>query len=242
MPAKPKTYDLYLESGPKRRKTMVHVLELLGCMASGPTTEDALAATPDAIDSYRRFLARHSEKIEVNAPIKTRVAEHQTEGMWMGNGSPYVTFGPDLKPIAARELETLLGRLHATRETLASWAASRTAKQLDAKPADGRSARSILLHVMTGPGDYLSASVGGAKGFGRVRTQAERREMSLANAFRTIEKMAAEMVRRTTAEQRRAVIQQTHTQRTLRKAMRRMLEHDWEHLSELSRRAGGPTL
>ena len=242
MPAKPKTYALYLESGPKRRKTMVHVLDLLGCIATGPTTEDALAATPDAIDAYRRFLARHGEKIDTSAPIKTRVAEHQTEGMWMGNGSPYVTFAPDLKPITARELEVFLGRLHATREVLASWASSRTAKQLDAKPADGRTARSILLHVMPGPGDYLSASVGGAKGFGRVRTQAERGEIPIAEGFRMIEKMAADLVRGTTAAQRKAVIQKPNTQRTLRKAMRRMLEHDWEHLSELSRRAGGPTL
>jgi hypothetical protein len=29
-------HDLYLESGPKRRKTMVHVLDLLGCVAVGP--------------------------------------------------------------------------------------------------------------------------------------------------------------------------------------------------------------
>ena len=242
MPAKTKTYALYLESGPKHRKTMVHVLDLLGCIATGPTTEEALAATPDAIDAYRRFLARHGEKLDVAARINTRIAEHQTEGMWMGQGSPYVTFSPDLKPIAARELAVLLGRLHATRESLASWAASRTDKQLDATTADGRSARSILLHVMTGPGDYLSAAIGGAKGFSRIHTQAERGEIPLGDAFRTIEKMAADLVRGTTPEQRKAVVQQPNTQRTLRKAMRRMLEHDWEHLTELARRRGGPQL
>ena len=43
------TYALYLESGPRRRKTMVHALDLLGCVAVGPTTEDALAATPDEV-------------------------------------------------------------------------------------------------------------------------------------------------------------------------------------------------
>ena len=42
-------YALYLESGPKHKKTMVHVLGLLGCIAQGPTTEAALEAAPQAI-------------------------------------------------------------------------------------------------------------------------------------------------------------------------------------------------
>ena len=72
------TYDLYLESGPRRRKTMVHVLDLLGCVAVGPTTDDAIAATPEAIRAYRRFLCRHGEDIDPDAPFDTRVAEHIT--------------------------------------------------------------------------------------------------------------------------------------------------------------------
>ncbi len=32
------TYELYLESGPRRRKTMVHVLDLRGRVAAGRTT------------------------------------------------------------------------------------------------------------------------------------------------------------------------------------------------------------
>ena len=57
------TYALYLESGPQRRKTMVHALDLLGCVAVGPTTDAALAATPAAIRAYLRFLARHGEPL-----------------------------------------------------------------------------------------------------------------------------------------------------------------------------------
>lgn len=72
MPAKPKPYALYLESGPKKRKTMVHVIDLLGCVATGPTTDAALDATPAAIDAYRRFLARHGEPIAAGAPAATR--------------------------------------------------------------------------------------------------------------------------------------------------------------------------
>ena len=50
------TYRLYLESGPKKKKTMVHVLELLGCIAKGPITDEALSSTPGAIRAYLRFL------------------------------------------------------------------------------------------------------------------------------------------------------------------------------------------
>ena len=38
------TYALYLESGPQRRKTTAHALDLLGGVAVGPTTDAALAA------------------------------------------------------------------------------------------------------------------------------------------------------------------------------------------------------
>ena len=50
------TYKLYLESGPRKKRTMVHVLDLLGCIAKGSTTEEALDNTPGAIRAYLRFL------------------------------------------------------------------------------------------------------------------------------------------------------------------------------------------
>ena len=96
-------YLLYLESGPKRRKTMVHVLDLLGCIANGPTTEEALEATPEAIRAYLRFLRRHGEAVDPEAAFDTKVAEHITEGEWLGNGSPSVLFGPDLRPVSKAE-------------------------------------------------------------------------------------------------------------------------------------------
>jgi predicted RNase H-like HicB family nuclease len=65
---------LYLESGPQRRKTMVHVPALLGCMANGATTEEALDATPHAICAYLRFLRRAGEGADPDEPFDTRVA------------------------------------------------------------------------------------------------------------------------------------------------------------------------
>lgn len=42
-------YELYLETGLPRCKTMVHVLDLLSCIAQGPTMEDTPEATPRGI-------------------------------------------------------------------------------------------------------------------------------------------------------------------------------------------------
>jgi predicted RNase H-like HicB family nuclease len=235
-------YRLYLESGPKRRTTMVHVPELLGCMANGPTTEEALDATPEAIRAFLGFLKGAGEEVDAEAPFTTTVVEHITEGIWLGNGSPYVTYPPDLEPVSEADVNLLAHRYQYLRERLAAWAKTQTDTALDMSPEKGRTARGILLHVLPGPGGYLSPITGGSSGYSRLQVQAERGEVGLADAIRQIGSKAGEQIRSTTSEQRSAVIQRPKEIRTLRKALRRTLEHDWEHLRELSRRPGGPVI
>ncbi|MBV9099921.1 MAG: hypothetical protein JOZ46_00635 [Candidatus Dormibacteraeota bacterium] len=238
-------YGLYLESGPKRRTTMVHVLDLLGCIANGPTTDAAMEATPGAINAYRRFLAAHGETIKADEPFEVRVVEHITEGDWLGNGSPYLVFPPDLQPLTPVEAKRYLQRFAFLSEALAAWAETQSGRALDAKPrAGGRTARAVLLHALGSPGAYLSSALGGAPGFSRLATSAERGETPLPEAFRQVADMASSLVSSTTPQQRAAVRALSGGERryTLRKAVRRMLEHHWEHLAELSRRPGGPGL
>jgi predicted RNase H-like HicB family nuclease len=244
-----RTYDLFLESGPKRRKTMVHVLDLLGCVAIGPTTEEALDATPQAIRAFVRFLARagvpagDQPPVDPQAPFPMTIAEHVTEGEWLGNGSPYLVFEPDLRPVDEPELDTLLMRFGALCEALAAWAEAQSPADLDAAPdIRGRTARAILLHVLGSIGGYLAAALEGAPGFSALAGAAERGDIPLHDALRRVAVMASERVRATTPEERSAVRQRPKDVRTLRKALRRMLEHTWEHLAELSRRPGGPPL
>jgi len=237
------TYDLYLESGPRRRKTMVHVLDLLGCVAVGPITEEAIDAAPEAIRLFRRFLHRHGEPVGPDAPFDTRIAEHVTTGAWLGNGSPYVVFGPDLDPLTEEEVETFMHRFQWMREDLARWAEAQTDGYLDTRPATGgRPARAILLHVLGPTGAYLSSALGSAPGFSRVHGAAERGEMPLPEALRRSATLAADRLHTITPAERSSVRDLPSGPRTLRKALRRMLEHDWEHLAELSRRPGGPAL
>jgi uncharacterized protein with von Willebrand factor type A (vWA) domain len=188
-------------------------------------------------------MARHGEPFDASAPVETAVVEHITEGEWLGNGSPYLMFRPDLEPIAEPELEMLVRRFLAMQETLAAWSTTQSRASLDAAPSGGgRPGRAVLLHVLGATGGYLSAALGGAPGFGPIAGAAERGRMDITDALRRVGELAAERVRATTAEERRAIRERPHDRRTLRKALRRMLEHDWEHLAELSRRPGGPQL
>jgi len=236
----PADYALYLESGPKRRKTMVHVLDLLGCVAVGPTTEAAIEATPEAIRAYLRFLQRCGEDADPGAPLTTHVEEHITEGMWLGNGSPYLMYKPDYQPVTAAEVETLTRRFHEMRSLLAAWAAQQAPESLDADTKAGRRNRAILLHVLAAAGNYASPQVGGIPGNSKVVTATERGELSLADGLRESEALIFDALRATTGQQRMEVVTHGQITRSLRKAIRRTLEHDWEHVAELSRRLGGP--
>ena len=237
------TYDLFLESGPRRKTTMVHVLALLGCVANGPTTEAALDATSDAIAAYRRFLARHGEEIDPDEPFAARIIEHITEGEWLGNGSPYVTFAPDLVPLTEPEIGLYLNRLHGMTDELVTWAAGLPDEQLDALPDErGRPARAILFHLIGARGAALSYALGGAPKFSRLRGAVERGELPLPVALRESAALVDEYLRQSSPEQRRHVRELNGNRYTVRKAVRRILEHDWEHLRELTRRPGGPAL
>lgn len=237
------TYGLYLESGPRKRRTMVHVFDPLGCIATGPTTEEALAATPDAIAAYRRFLQRAGEPVAIDEPIDLEIVEHITEGTWLGNGSPYAIFTPDFEPVTADELRLYLDRFHHLRGELAAWAGQQTEAELDESPGPKeRPAREMLLHVLGATPSYISGALGGAPGFSAIRNAAERGEIGLADALRRSEERVRELVLAAPADARSGVRQLSGGPRTLRQALRRTLEHDWEHLVELSRRPGGPAI
>lgn len=231
-----KPFDLYLESGPKRRKTLVHIPDLLGCVASGATTDAALAATPDAIRAYRAFLARHGESIAVDTPIETQVVEHITEGDWLGNGSPYIHFSIDLAPLSSGEIGVFLDHIRWLHDDIAGWLERHTTTLDTAPPGGGRPARDIALHVLGASGTYLASALGSAPGFSRLHTQAERGDLPLADALRQAAELVASRIYSTTKEDRSAMRQLPSGVYTMRKALRRTLEHAWEHLAELERR------
>lgn len=229
------TYKLYLESGPMHKKTMVHVLDLLGCVANGPTTEEALKRTPHAIREYLRFLKRHGEVVDPEQEITTEVAEHITEGMWLGNGDPSILFPPDREPLTREALETYLRRLEWSRAEMLELVSPLSEEELDVRPEKGRPVRAILGHV-------LGAEYGYTRYFGKldtVRGPDTERPRSKEELLEWMGVVRASELRKmrslgdrelAKAPGKGKYIQYTH------RLVRRMLEHEWEHLAELRER------
>lgn len=126
------------------------------------------------------------------------------------------------------------------REALARWVVNQSDAELNSQPAGGgRTARAVLLHILATPGPYLSAALGGAKGFSAAAGAAERGEIALDQGLLRVRDMVVALVNATTPEERAAIRERPKDVRTLRKALRRTLDHEWPHLAELSRRPGG---
>jgi len=238
MPRAPKEWVLYLESGPQRKSTLVHVVDLLGCACFGPTTEEAVAAAPDEIRAYLRYLKRHGEKLDPAAAITTRVAEHITEGDFLGHGSPQAVYAPDRRPVSTAELATYLRRLEWSRADLLALVKGASAKALDAKPPKGRSLRDVLLHVLGADSGYLGSSLGAVKTVNAPMNAAMRGDLDVRIALTEARAAAIERLRALTPAERAFVKEHPSGARTMRKTIRRMLEHEWEHRREIARRLG----
>ncbi|OLC52764.1 MAG: hypothetical protein AUH85_16015 [Chloroflexi bacterium 13_1_40CM_4_68_4] len=233
-----RTYDLYLESGPQQRKTLVHVIELLGCVANGGTTDEAVAATPDAIRAYVRYLRRHSEPVDPDEPFSTRIAEHITTGDFLGQGSPQAVYQPDLRPLTPKDLDRYLRWLEWSRADLLALVDGIDERRLYHKPQRGRSLREILDHVLGADQAYVYGLVGPLKSMGNPTNAAARGALDLREALRQAREAAIARLRLLTPEERRAVRRHGKTTRTARNRIRRMLEHEWEHRREIAARLG----
>ena len=228
------TYGLYLDHGPKRKKTMVHVIDLMGCVHNGPTTDQVLEETPETIRGFLSFLASHGDPRDPTAPFDVRIAEEITEGQWLGQG--IVVFGPDHDPVKPAELKRLVTRHGWIRQATLDLVDGLSPRQLAAKPASGRPVGDILLHVMGADCGYLSSGLAVNRTMNRLNRDAEKGELDVREALAEgADLFAADLLAATPAE-RSAVIPRGQMIGSVRRTLRRALEHGWEHLQEIRTR------
>ena len=227
-------YLVYLESGPQRKKTLAHVLDLLGCVVQGDTTDETVAATPEAIRAYLRYLARHGEKIATSSKIEVEVAEHNTEGMFSGQA----LWPQDLKPLTPSALARYLSWLEWSRADLLALVKGIEDKALRAKPSKGRSLRDILLHVLGADKSYVYALVGPLKTMGEPTNAADRGDLDLRVALREARAAAIDRLKKLTPAERARIRKAGQSTYSAYRVIRRMLEHEWEHRAEIAARLG----
>jgi predicted RNase H-like HicB family nuclease/uncharacterized damage-inducible protein DinB len=234
------TYKLYLESGPRKKKTMAHALDLLGCIARGSTTDEALDRTPEAIRAYLRFLKRHDQAVDPNGEFATIVAEHVTDGEWLGNGDPALVFQPDLEPLSLEDEEKYIQRLQWTRAEVVALVGALTGEQVDAEQhTKDRSIRAMLEHMLDSEYFYVS-TLGKIHGLPGIGTIVKKQQGDLLDWMSHVRTLEVERIRSLTADERSQPVVHWKRTWTARKVLRRMLEHEWEHLVELSERLEKP--
>jgi predicted RNase H-like HicB family nuclease len=227
-------FEVYVETGPKHRKSMTHVLELPGTIASGDTLEQALDNTRAAILERVAFLRRHGEKPRDPEPIELVVAEEDTTTGFIGFAA--ATFAPDLEPISKAELERLLRQAEWAREDLLGAARAQRGGLRGGPPGKGRVATEILAHVAGAERAYLNSVVGPADGLNAAIKAIEANPDDPWDALAHARELLVARIRAMSEDERTGVFKRGKEQRTARRMMRRTLEHEWEHVLELRSR------
>lgn len=234
-------YALYLESGPKHKKTMVHVLDLLGCVIRGATTEEALAATPAGIGTFLHFLRRSGETVNADAPFTTRIETHVIGTAWVGEGNPACGFAPDFLPLTRQNLNRYISRLNSIHQDLIEIIQSLPLAALYTEPPDGhRSIYHILEHSAGSEYDYLRQQIGPDKDVLLAKQAINSGTPLLAGALLNYWQLLAEKLAAFTDDDLVRRVPHGHTTWTAYRTLRRCLEHSWEHREEIRVRLGIP--
>ncbi len=210
------------------------MLELVGCVANGKTSDAAVAASPEAIRAYLGYLRRHDEKVDPTAKFETRIAEHNTEGLFSGQA----IVPPDLRPLAPGDLARYLRWLEWSRDDLLALVKGIDDRRLRTKPAKGRSLHEILLHVLGADKGYVYALVGPLKTMGDPTNAADRGELDLRVALAEARSAAIARLATLTVAERKRVRRSGQSTYSAFRVIRRMLEHEWEHRREIAARMG----
>lgn len=230
-------YALYLESGPQHKKTMVHVLGLLGCVIRGTTTEEALARTPTGIQTYLHFLQASGEPFDAAAPFTTHTETHIIGTSWIGEGNPACGFAPDFEPLSRQYFNAYIDRLEALHERLFKLIQPLSLSQLHDSPINGhRSIFHILEHSADSEYAYLRQQIGPDKGIQKAFKEINSTNPLLPAALLDYWQLLSDRLRAFSDTELNAQITHGQTLWTAYRTLRRLLEHNWEHCEEIRER------
>src|SRR5579883_384691 len=225
------TYEVYLEETAEGA-TLALILDLPGCFANGATRQEALGALQNATAAYHAWLRKHDDYApDVHGPFVFNVKEVfqiTHEGAYEINSF----FAPDAEPATDEDIEWALTLMGWQREDVLERVGTLSDEVLDWRPPDAPddalSIRQMLEHVAQAevwymgrldetPPQIVVANIPGSTldRLQRVRQAAIMRIKSYPKEFRG------------------KVLTHQGEQWSLRKALRRTVWHERDHLNQI---------
>lgn len=230
-------YAVYLERA-EGGLCMAHVPALPGCMVRATGRDEALGALPGAIRAYHAWLRDHGEAAPGEAePVALEVAG-EVEGTGpFDPGDAAALFPSDREPVTPEEMEAHFRLMAHARADLLALAGGLCDEFLDWEPGGGCfTLRRILRHVGNAEEWYVSRLVAPES----LPTEWQDDEGMPSWDFLEMERRSAlDCLRALSAEERAGVFYPTawtsHPDEawTLRKVLRRFLEHEREHTGQV---------
>ncbi len=224
------TYDVYLEQSADGA-TLALILDLPGCFAGGASREEALAQLQQAVADYHAWLRRHDDYTpEVRGPFVFQVQE-TFQISYEGDYETNSFFAPDAEPATEEDIEWALALLGWQREDVLERVQGLSDEALDWKPADDPemlSIRQMLDHIAQaevwymGRLDETPPSIVVADLPGPTLERLQRVRQAVVMRVQTYPK-----------ELRGAIFTHEGERWSLRKALRRAVWHERDHLNQI---------
>ncbi len=230
-------YSVYLETingGP----CMAHVIDLLGCIVRAPTREEALSRLPEAIKEYHVWLEFHGEPARTSGEsVQIDIAGESVGFGPFNRRDAAALFPPDRKPLSPEEMERYFHLMAYNRADLLALTRGLPDELLDWHPyPESFSLRGLLRHVGNAEQWYVSRVVPPDS----LPPEWEDDESLPIFEFLEMERRTAvDRLSQLTEQERRNVFYPTawayHPEEpwTARKALRRFLEHEREHIAQV---------
>ena len=193
---------------------LAHVPVLRGCIASGTTREGAIANARQAFNAYLELLEARGVTVEHWRDLDPNTFE-------VRDLPPDRVVPEDIGPLEEHELRDFLHQFEASRSALLSLVRDMPEAELERKPSESMwSVREALEHVMLTEADLLS--------------RLEKWPLHPFNTLQAVHRMVFQ--RFTIMEPSDTALDHEVMGRrwTTRKVMRRMLEHEFEHLGHIA--------
>lgn len=218
-------FDVYVESN-RLGRSVAHIPQLPGCIVRAQTPEQALIHVEEAIIQYLLWLGIHADAPRpVPSLIRTRVVEQCTGGAASGSGSRVALLKPDRLLLDRKELEEYLQRMSYSRKDLLEITSTLTSDVLMFRPdRRQRTIREILQHIAGAEQWYLTRLMKVPR-FPAQKTHLLR--------LQSVREAAIRLFSQYDLRESARVVQNVDEPWTLRKVLRRFLEHEREHMVEI---------